>query len=231
MRRIKKTHPPKLLREWIEECSDKPNFSYKTGLNSLPEVKAELLEQLIAEQHHLCAYAGVRIEERTCHIEHLKPQNKCDPGEDVDYFNLLACFPEDGGDVSHGFGAPVKGGWWVEAQFVSPLSKDCDRRFQYTWSGKMKPAVATDTAAEKTIDQIGLDCEGLQKLRVRAIRGFFGFSPKSKPLSLVDAEKLLAKIDSPDNEGKLRPFCFVLKYLLVKYIADGKAKKKPKGKK
>lgn len=229
MKRIKKTHPPKLLRQWIEECSDEPNFSYKAGLNSLPAVKAELLEQLIAEQHYLCAYAGVRIEVESCHIEHLKPQNKCEKGEDVAYENMVACFPEDGGDVSHGFGAPVKAGWWEPKLFVTPLSEDCERRFSFAWSGGVDAASDSDQAAKTTIKRLGLDCGTLQKLRRAAIAGFFQFKKGSKGLSLAEAERLHEKIDKPGTDKKLRPFCFVLKQLLRRHISA--LKKSAKGKK
>lgn len=229
MRQIKKTHPPKLLRDWVKTARDELNFNYNDGLNSYPEAKAELLEQLLSEQFFLYAYVGVEINGGTCHIEHLKPQNECMKGEDVDYFNLVACFPANGGDVSHGFGAPVKSKWWVEDQFVSPLSDGCERRFRFAWSGTMSPASETDTAAEETIVRIGLDCNKLRELRKRAIQGFFGFASK-KPLSIPEAERLLAKIDQPNKDGKLPPFCFVLKPLLLKYVASGKIAKQSKRK-
>jgi hypothetical protein len=108
MRRIRKTNPPASLRNWIDANRQLPNFNY----DALPTgVKADLKEQLLAEQGFLCAYTGRGVADDDSHIEHLKPQNKCESGEDVNYRNLVACFPVDGGDVSYGYGAPVKGGW------------------------------------------------------------------------------------------------------------------------
>lgn len=218
MRWIKKTRAPKLLRDWIAQADQLTDFNYDFGLNSCAEAKAELHLQLVVEQFFLCAYAGVEITTETSHIEHLKPRNKCKRGEDVDYFNMVACFPVNGGDETHGFGAPFKKGWWDPANFVSPLDKNCERRFTYTWSGRMKPAVDTDKPASETIKKLQLDSKGIVEHRLKAIKGFFGFVQGRDPISLNEAVKLLSVIDRPKRDGRLTPFCFVLKRLLVVYI-------------
>jgi uncharacterized protein (TIGR02646 family) len=218
MRRISKTHPPKSLRDWIEANRDLPNCDFE---HSLPSgVKAELRKHLIKEQYYLCAYAGVAIANGTCHIEHIKPQNRCDAGEDVAYRNLVACYPADGGDESQGFGAPMKKGWWDESLFVSPLSEDCERRFSYAWSGTMQATQERDTAARVTIETLGLNCQNIRALRRHAVAGFFGFGHGKQEISLKEATILLAAIDKPNSEGKLRAFCFVLKRLLERFIAE-----------
>ena len=83
MRQIKKTHPLPSLQKWVRENRDLPNFNYKNGLPKL--IKDEVRDQLMSEQYYLCAYSGVQIALGECHIEHLKPQNKCENGEDLDY--------------------------------------------------------------------------------------------------------------------------------------------------
>jgi uncharacterized protein (TIGR02646 family) len=217
------------LKAWIDANKALPNFNYKHGLPS--EVKGELRTCLIAEQFFLCAYSGVEITEGSCHIEHLKPQCECEDGEDVDYFNLVACFPSDGGDDTHGFGATVKKNWWVPAEFVSPLQSGCERRFDYTWTGKMKPAADTDVPATRTIENLGLDSDNIVDHRRKAICGFFGFTKGGTEISLAEAQILHDKIDRPNRSGQLTPFCFMLKRLLVKYIAEKKKKQKPPRKK
>ena len=216
MRRIRKTHPPASLRNWIAANRELPNFNYGALSGA---VKNDLKEHLISEQGFLCAYTGREIDDDGSHIEHLKPQNECAVGEDVNYRNLVACFPADGGDVSYGYGAPVKGGWWNEDLFVSPLAEDCKRRFIFTWAGKIKPNPTNHAAAKETIKRIGLDKSKLNSLRHSAINGFFGFGKGRQPISNQVARQLLVEIRHRQPPNKLRAFCFVFEQLLPKYIA------------
>lgn len=216
MRKIRKTHAPVSLRNWIAANSDLPNFSY----DALPvAVKADLKEQLISEQGFLCAYTGREIHDDASHIEHLKPQNLCENGEDVDYRNLVACFPVDGGDVSYGYGAPVKAGWWDADLFLSPLADDCARHFAFTWQGKVRANPKTHQAADTTIKRLGLNKRGLASLRRSAIRGFFGFGRGQQPITIPIARQLRTELAQRRPPQQLRPFCFVFEQLLPKYIA------------
>lgn len=220
MRLIRKTFPPPSLRAWTKVNQTLASFNY-SGLTA--EVMVDLKEALLKEQGFLCAYTGQQISFESSHIEHLKPQNKCEVGEDVAYRNMVACFPTSGGDVSHGYGAPVKAGWWDPALFVSPLTDECERRFQYVWSGNIHPSPEDDLAAKETISQLGLAADKLVGLRLAAIRGFFGYAPKRKPISQDEAGQLLRRIDDLDHSGKLRPFCFVIKQLLLRYVKKAPA--------
>ncbi|MCT7972355.1 retron system putative HNH endonuclease [Laspinema olomoucense] len=225
MKRIRKTHPPREFLEWLKE-NEGLDCSYAALQGK--EAHTVLKNHLLKEQGFLCAYTGVSISEEDSHIEHIKPQSVCrtvpNPGktylEDVEYRNMVACFPKDGGDVSHGYGAPIKGGWWNEEQFVSPCQEDCERRFIYGWGGKVSPSQENDTAANTTIDILELNANPLQKRRYRAIVGFFGFSSKrkTKELSQREAKALLTIIDKPNSGGKLQEFCFVFEQLLPRYI-------------
>jgi uncharacterized protein (TIGR02646 family) len=220
MRKIVKTHAPKQLMRWRSENQDL-NHSYRDMLST--EVHQALKDKLLDEQGRICAYTGRAIEGISSHVEHLKPQNQCLDWEDVEYRNVVACFPTDGGDTSYGYGAPVKAGWWDEALFVSPLSEDCERRFKFVWSGHVHPSPDDHPGAKETIRVLDLDNDGLRQLRKSRIDGFFGFGSRSrtKPMSVAEARTALANIDQFDSNGRLREFCFVLKQLLPKYIAHG----------
>lgn len=222
MRRIRKTHAPHKLTEWCDENKDL-NHSYDDLCGT--EAHRSLKDKLLIEQGYLCAYTGRSIKTSSSHVEHLKPQNSCDEWEDVDYRNVVVCFPSDGGDTSHGYGAPVKGKWWDEELFVSPLSEDCEGRFEYAWSGHVRPLPDNHAAASETIKRLGLDADELWKLRRARINGFFGYGARSrsKELSIADAQQVLNNIDHADGNGRLIEFCFVLKQLLPKYIAKGGA--------
>ena len=222
MKRIKKTHPPRELLEWLKD-NEGLDCSY-SALQGKPAHKA-LKRHLLKEQGYICAYTGIEISEANSHIEHLKPQNSCkqEKGlkkkylDDVEYHNMVACFPEDGGNVSFGYGAPVKGGWWNESEFVSPCRKNCEKRFIYGWNGEIK-FVDGDKAAETTIKILGLGTKRLKDKRSRYIAGFFGFSRKVKDLSQRDAKKLLAVISELPPTGPFKEFCFISEQLLPKYI-------------
>lgn len=217
MRRIAKKNSPVELNIWREENKDH-NHTYADMLGT--EAHQKLKELLLKEQGCLCAYTGRVIVNQTSHVEHLKPQTVCNEWEDVDYRNVVACFPADGGDKSHGYGAPIKGGWWEEVNFVSPLDEDCERRFQFSWSGHIYPCPEDHQAARETIDVLRLDDTALRLLRKSRIDGFFGFGARTRtrPLSIADAKIALANIDHFDGNGRLSEFCFVLSKLLPKYI-------------
>lgn len=215
MKKVTKTHPPKEYLEWLQENAEL-DCSYD-ALKGKPAHIA-LKEHLIHEQGFLCAYTGRSIDKESSHVEHIKPQTLCEGLEDVEYRNLLACFPAGGGDVSYGYGAPLKGGKWDEARFINPCTDNCEMRFSFTWKGRINPTNKDDKPAEYTMDLLQLGHTSLTAMRGGAIRGFFGFSSRSKPLSKSDALKLLLIIDKPNAQGKLRAFCFVLKQLLRKYV-------------
>jgi hypothetical protein len=80
------------------------------------------------------------------------------------------------------------------------------------------PSPKEHQGAQETIKILRLDHDNLVHLRRKAIHGFFGIG-RTKLLSKREARRLLATIDRPNTEGKLRPFCFVLKPLLEKHSA------------
>lgn len=219
MRRISKTHPPKKLKDWRDANKD-TNHAYRDLLGT--DTHRALKSKLLEEQGWLCAYTGRTISENLSHIEHLKPQSACAEWEDVEYRNVVACFPAGGGDISHGYGAPFKANWWDQHQFVSPLSLDCERRFRFAWSGHMHPNPSDNAAAKATIENIRLDADPLRRLRKKTIDGFFGYGARTRnrPLSIEQAKVALERIDRAESDGRLREFCFVLKQLLPKYIEN-----------
>lgn len=222
MRKIVKTHAPQQLICWRNDNQDL-NHSYQDMLGT--KAHQALKDKLLGEQGGICAYTGRAINAMSSHVEHLKPQNHCGEWEDVEYRNVVVCFPIDGGDISYGYGAPIKAGWWDEALFVSPLSEECERRFKFVWSGHVHPSPDDHPGAKETIKVLGLDNDGLRQLRKSRIDGFFGFGSRtrSRPLSVAEAKTALANIEQFDGNGRLCEFCFVLKQLLPKYIAHGGA--------
>lgn len=231
MRRIRKTNPPQELLEWIliqQKTNLECNYQVLQGKPAHIVLKAKLLE----EQGYLCAYTGIRISVDTSHVEHLKPRKECTEIEEVDYRNVVACFPKDENDNSCSFGAKLKDDWWNEKEFVSPCQEDCERRFSFNWKGTVFPTLDNDDPVRITIEKLGLNKNHnsshnaqtgeyhVHDRRHNAIKAFFGFSknPKIAPLTKREAEILLRTIYTTDVNGHLKEFCFVLKPLLERYI-------------
>lgn len=221
MRRVTKTHPPQELTAW-RDANRETNHTYHDLLGTAAH--AALRAKLLEEQGWLCAYTGRSIDNGSFHVEHVKPQCECGEWEDVDYRNVVACVPADGGDASIGYGAPIKANWWDEQLFISPLSAECERRFRFVWSGHVHPNPEGNERATATIAALQLDADSLSKLRKARIDGFFGFgsNTRARPLSIADARKALANIENRDGNGRLLEFFFVLKQLLPKYIEGGR---------
>jgi len=256
MRKISKTHAPVAYSQWIKEqkeLGEKDNlrFNYDSGIGT--EAFDALKKKLITEQGYLCAYTGIRIfpdtknstgqviEKGTFHIEHLKPRTICKKeqevqgtiiSEDLDYRNMVACYPKEEEQTSCSFGAKLKDDWWNEEEFVSPCQEDCEKRFSFNWKGTVSPTLEDDHAARKTIEILGLNKAPhsnrnnqtgeyhVHERRHDAIKAVFGFSknPKISPLTKKEAENLLLTIDNTDGNGHLKEFCFVIKQLLARHI-------------
>ena len=219
MRWIEKQTEPRALREWRARYQTDINYNYNLLRGDHAVIEA-VTQSLLEEQGWLCAYTGIRIERDGCHIEHITPRNPPpgDPitrGLDVDYNNLLACYPApDVGMIS--FGAKQKENWPSARErhlFVSPLDRSCEHRFRFNIRGNISPADG-DPAAQKTIKQLRLDDPELTDLRRGAIKGELG---PTSDLRLDKARRRLRQLEQ-QNTGRLQPFCFALKQALEKHI-------------
>jgi uncharacterized protein (TIGR02646 family) len=192
---------------------------------------------LLAEQGGICAYTGHRIAIKPAnphiggsrdvnfHIEHLMPQDHNIYGQDTDYQNLVACWPQPNCGFEPAYGAKKKGNWPSPKEielFLSPLRPDCSARFYFTQLGEIKPANPSDRAAEVTIEKLGLQHDTLKELRKAAIRG--ALNPRSCQIKLSEAKKLLTKMEQATellNKGMattLMPFCFAIEPALRREI-------------
>jgi uncharacterized protein (TIGR02646 family) len=230
VRRIKKRSEPSELGEWRASAQTDANetginFGYDALRQNTATVTAVTVA-LIAEQGALCAYTGRRIASDQTHIEHLMPQVHCSRGEDVDYTNLVACWPAPNHASEPAYGARRKGSWPAPNQralFVSPLSSGCEERFRFNLKGEISAATTTDTAAQETINKLNLGDPELERLRKSSIDG--ALSPRRpQKLSIAETRKLLREIDratSDLNDGSnvsLRPYCFVIRQAMEKHL-------------
>lgn len=229
MRCIKKQAEPRIFIEWKKSMQmyAPQNLTYNnlptTKDESEKSVSAEVKKALLVEQGYLCAYSLRRLSLDNCHIEHVLAQNT-HPHLDVDYQNMAACFPKSGGDLSHGYGAPVKSGVCVKwanssdcsrsncaekpceavINFVSPYSVNCEKRFSYKANGEIQ---GLDAEAIETIELLKLNHQNLIDLRRREIQAN-GLSVRSdRRKSPTEARRFAESVFQLDEQKRLVPFC------------------------
>ena len=219
MKYIRKLGCPHVYSQWCARVA-------RTGQEDFREVrgpeKHALLIALVAEQGALCAYTMKRIDPESAHVEHIKPQSLCRAeraGSDLDYRNLVACFPRGGVEARYRYGAQRKGDWWENGGlcFVSPLHPACENRFRFNMEGKIA-AVGNHAAATTTIRALALDHPGLTEDRRRVIQEFVYGPSGQDPLSEAQANQAVASICEPYSNGRFYEFCIAILHALQDHL-------------
>jgi uncharacterized protein (TIGR02646 family) len=212
MKYIWKTRCPHTYSQW---CSVVAGTS-KSDWREVPSAtKGQLLAALIAEQGKLCAYTMRRINKESSHVEHIKPQSICRAdlhGSDLDYTNLVACFPREGMTGAYCYGAQSKGSWWDDdgAEFVSPLQSSCERFFRFDLDGEIA-AVKNRGSANTTIKVLRLNQQSLVEDRKRVIEEFLYGPSGDDPMSPAKAQRTQVIICDRDGHGRFVEFCVALR--------------------
>jgi uncharacterized protein (TIGR02646 family) len=185
-------------------------------------MKASLHQCLLNEQGWICAYTMKRIDDANSHIEHIKPETLCradQKGSDLDYDNLVTCFPLWGMDRKYRYGAQQKGDWWKNdgREFVSPLHPNCETRFRFDLEGNIA-AVNGHKSAQKTIQVLGLDHGTLTEERRRVIEEFVYGETRDNPLSQTQASRAIGTICERDGAGCFHEFCMAIRDALVEHM-------------
>jgi uncharacterized protein (TIGR02646 family) len=215
MKYVKKGGSPQKYSAWCRSVAG----TNKERYDEVPgDIKKIVLAALANHQGEICAYTMRRIAAKTSHVEHVKPESVCrleQRGSDLDFTNMVACFPRDGMPSSCRYGAQKKDNWWNPALFVSPLSAACEKRFLFARDGAIS-AVANSKAAINTIEVLGLDNESLTEDRRRAIEVFL-YGDGSDPLSKAKASRLRSEVCSK-SDGRYMEFCVALRDALDDYL-------------
>lgn len=127
--RMAQTHPPATADEARSRWQ---SFGHKAKVRNL----------LLVEQYWLCAYTELRADEEMLgyHIEHLRPKSRY-PLETFAYDNLVAC-ALDSDALRHLraedlFGGHAKRDNHGSVRFISPLSHDCPKYYEYLSDGRV----------------------------------------------------------------------------------------------
>lgn len=268
MRSIVKRRPPAALVAWRQRRlanHQRPEVEREGGLecdyralSADAAVREAVEESLFCEQGGLCAYTGMKLELRTAdaaaghprevgfHLEHLKAQTHCRSGptaqygEDTDYSNLVACWPQPDDEspavqdnpqarrraYQVRYGAVHKASWPTPGEahlFVSPLRGDCEVRFTFDRRGRIVAARPNDEAAQTTIERLGLNHDDLVELRYGAMMAVL----QPKPGTWLRLEQARRKLETLRRQAQdldrgvpieLAPFCFAIEHALAREI-------------
>lgn len=217
MKHIQKMGCPVNYRLWCKKVAGTTKEHFK----EIPKrEKQELMEILLAEQGFICGYTMKRIDENSAHVEHIKPQSLCraeQQGSDLDYRNLIACYPKKDRkdkDGRYHYGARIKDDWWDNdgKEFISPLYPDCENHFHFDLEGNI---TASSTAAATTIEILALDNSSLTEERKRVIEEFI----YSLDLSKSKTVRAISNIcNQQDGEGRYHEFCIAIRDAATEYL-------------
>jgi uncharacterized protein (TIGR02646 family) len=218
-------HPPAELIAWIANSrSNGIDVNYDTvgqvkmgGVTK--DVKDAIKRQRLEDQGYICAYTMVHIEEGTSHIEHLKPRSlskaQGKPEETLDYGNLVACFPANGGDTSHGCGAPVRG---EKILALTPREQRCERVLRFKSSGRVEAAIPDPALGDMIERVLCLNTAWLLSIRRGAILNAGVALASPKPLGASEAARLAGTISTHKSGGKFTPFCVAIAHAAREHI-------------
>jgi uncharacterized protein (TIGR02646 family) len=222
MKRIFKAAEPHEYTTWRQRVAGTDKEDYREMPKTLRQI---LLKALTEEQGGLCAYTMKRIDaEVSAHVEHFKPQSLCratSKGSDLHYINLHACYPKDGMKKRFRYGAQNRCDWWEHngADFISPLSAHCEKRFLYKIDGTIH-SVAARRDAKTTISILDLGHKSLVEDRSRVIQEFIYGERGMSPLSPAQTERALQQVCQRDNNGNYLEFCIALHDALKEHLSD-----------
>ena len=219
MKYIQKTGCPHSYSEWCTAVAGTNQSDWR----EVPSAqKGRVLAAMIAEQGGLCAYTMRRIDNNSSHVEHIKPQSRCREdlfGSDLDYTNLVACFPRHGMKAQYRYGAQHKDNWWDNdgAEFVSPLQPVCELVFRFNLDGEIE-AIDNRTEARTTIAVLGLDHRSLTEDRKRVIEEFIYGPTRDDPMSSAATRRARDAICNRDGNGHFYEFSVVLRAALKEHL-------------
>lgn len=216
---VSKTTSPEDYSQW---CNTQLALGVNYNYPSLPsDIKECLLGLLVLEQGQLCGYTMKRIDINSSHVEHVIPQNICrerELGLDLDYFNFLACYPQNG--ILCRFGAVEKGGWWgdTDEDFISGLTEGCELKFLFQSNGEVSGVRGEQSPSATTIRVLNLNNATLVEDRRNAIDQFLYGEDGMTPLEFDAANNAIESILERNSSGQLPEFCLAIHDCLYEYL-------------
>jgi uncharacterized protein (TIGR02646 family) len=226
MRFIRGNNPPEALirclalRRESGQALDYEEVSNIEVDGAMVSVKAEIRKARIADQGGICAYTMMRINEDTCHNEHLIPQVVSRENEKIeqtlDYRNIVACYPKREGRGGCGFGAAARG---KKLLAITPLDPSCEQRIRFDrGTGRAVATNLDDTAISEVLDDVlVLNHDTLVARRLEALE-MAGVSVKCRnPISESQARSLAHAILEHRRGKLLAPFCVAVAQAAIRH--------------
>lgn len=213
MKYIQKSEEPESFTAWKKLANDDWNPSWD---DLRKPQKTYVHNSLLQEQGFICCYCGRQINDENSHIEHLQPRTTY-PQLALNYTNLLTSCQKDTVRNEPLHCGKKKDKWYDEKLMVSPLNINCGEYFRYTEDGQILSTEITDkkSAANTTIDQLGLNIDKLKKMRSQAIAAILeGF----EELTDDERQKLFQAFCQPNAKGQYEEFCAAIAYIIKQYI-------------
>ena len=198
MKPIVKNSEPQQFSKWKAQGGASRRWDDVRG-----RIKTVVQRALMDEQGHICCYCESLITATSSHVEHFRPRSQFRSRE-LDYRNLhCSCLrdPVRGEPIHCGH---KKGNWFDRQLLVSPLQKNCDRRFTFSPNGEIRPRRSNDLAAAMTIKRLGLDLPKLQRGRAAAVRA-------RRRLPRTQIKAALVK----DRNGRFPPYFTTIEDVLL----------------
>jgi uncharacterized protein (TIGR02646 family) len=222
MKQIKKTVAP---YEYIKWCNIQKDLGVNYNFKRLPNPpKENFHEFLLREQGFICGYTMKRVNLKISHLEHFKPQHVCiqeGPGKDLDYYNLIACFPKDGMKSNCRYGAQAKDKWWENngVDFLSPVNDACELRVIFNMNGEISSTNNHDLKAQNTISILKLKDPALTNDRKKSIHEFIFGADGATPLSPDEVKIAIDRICEPNSDGLFYEYCIAIHDALYEYVS------------
>ncbi|MFK0731221.1 MAG: retron system putative HNH endonuclease [Gloeotrichia echinulata GP01] len=213
MKYIRKSEEPESFTAWKKLANDDWNPSWEDLRK--PE-KTYVHNSLLQEQGFICCYCGRIITRDTSHIEHLKPRATYAKLA-LEYTNLLASCQREREPKEPLHCGSKKDKWYDEHLMVSPLDINCGQYFRYTEDGQILSTEVTDkkSAANTTIEQLGLNIQKLKTMRSQAIAAILeGF----EELTEDERQRLFQAFCQPNAQGQYEEFCAAIAYIIKQHI-------------
>lgn len=162
MLRIEKSNEPEEFISWKEHFENKegrkPNYADLSEEDHY-EIKQEVKQALLNEQHNLCCYCCAQLQKDKCHIEHFRPRTSY-PQLSLEYDNLhISCNGKNGDSCGH-----KKDDWFEEGITLSPLESSIESKFTYLQNGTIQ-AKDANSDVEQNINKLSLNEQRLKIAR------------------------------------------------------------------
>jgi uncharacterized protein (TIGR02646 family) len=238
MRYIRNNNPPEALirclalRREAGQALDYDEVGQVEVDGEMRSVSTEIRKSRIADQGGICAYTMMRIDEHTCHNEHLVPRSVSRENgvveQTLDYHNIVACYPKKEASGGCGFGAAVRG---TKELAATPLDPACEQRIRFDrGNGRAEPTIPGDSAISGLLNEVlRLNHPILLGRRLEAIERAGVGVRSNEPLSEARARSLARTILEHRRGRNLAPFCVAVAHAAVAHAKLIEKRRRQKG--